>query len=97
MHGQCEIANLSIIDLLKSYVLEVDQQDQWERSLPMVEYMYNNPIHTSMGKTPFEILEGKPKLPLIVKYLGNVFAIDKYSKDLKESFQRVKDAISIIQ
>ena len=63
----------------------------------MVEYAYNNTIHTSTSKTPFEIVEGRPKLPLMVKYLGNVFAADEYSRDLSESFQKVKDAISIVQ
>ena len=63
----------------------------------MVEYAYNNTINTSMGKTSFEIKEGRSKLPLMVKHLGNVFVVDKYSKDLKESFQRVKDSISIAQ
>ena len=88
--GQSEIANLTIIDLLKAYVTEVDQPDQWERCLPMVEYAYNNTIHTCMGKTKLEIIEGRSKLPLIVKCLGNVFAMVEYSKDLKESFQMVK-------
>ena len=72
--GQSEIANLTIIDLLKAYVTKVDHHDQWEKYLPMVEYAYNNTIHTSTGKTPFEIVEGGPKLPLMVKYLGNEFA-----------------------
>ena len=63
----------------------------------MDEYAYNNTIHTSTGKTPFEIMEGWPKLPLMVKYLGNVFAANEYSRDLFESFKKVKDAISIAQ
>ena len=63
----------------------------------MVEYANNNTIHTSMGKTPFEIVKGRPKLPLIIKYLGNVLAADEYSQDLSKSFQKVKDAISIAQ
>ena len=63
----------------------------------MVEYAYNNTIHTSTGKTPFEIVEGQPKVPLMVKYLTNVFAAEEYSRDLSESFQKVKDAISINQ
>ena len=86
MDGQSEIANLTIIDLLKAYVTKVDHRDQWEKYLPMVEYAYNNTIHTSTGKTPFEIVEGKPKLPLMVKYISNVFAADEYSRDLTESF-----------
>ena len=63
----------------------------------MVKYAYKNTIHTSMGKTPFEIVEGRPKIPLMVKYLSNVFATDEYSQDLIKYFQKVKDAISIMQ
>ena len=95
--GQSEIANLTIIDLFKAYGTEVEQRDQWERYLPMVEYAYNNTIHTFTGKTPFEIVKGRPKVPLMVKYLTNVFAAEEYSKDLSKSFQKVKDAISIAQ
>ena len=80
--GQSEIANLTIIDLLKAYVMEVEQRDQWERYLPMVEYA----IHTSTGKTPFEIVKGRPKVSLMVKYLTNVFAAKEYSRDLFELF-----------
>ena len=76
MDGQSEIANLTIIDLLKAYVTEVDQRNQWEKYLPSVEYAYNNTIHSSIGKAPFEVIEGRPKLTLIVKYLGIVFATD---------------------
>ena len=82
--GQSEIANLIIIDLLKAYVTKVDHRDQWEKYLPMVEYASNNTIHTSIGKTSFEIIEGRPKLPLIVKYIGNVFDVDQYSCNYKE-------------
>ena len=93
--GQSQIANLTILDLLKAYVTKVDQREKWKKYLPMVEYAYNNTIHTSTGKTPFEIVKGRPKLPLMVKYLSNVFATDEYSQDLIESFQKVKDVISI--
>ena len=51
--GQSEIANLTIIDLLKAHVIGVDQKDQWEKYLPLVEYAYNNSVHTSTGKAPF--------------------------------------------
>ena len=62
----------------------------------MVEYAYNNTIYTSTGKTPFEIIEGRPKPPLMVKYLSNVFTANEYSRDLTKSFQNVKYAISIV-
>ncbi|MCO5550578.1 hypothetical protein L7F22_004066 [Adiantum nelumboides] len=95
--GQSEIANLTILDLLKSYVTEVDQRSQWEKYLPLVEYAYNNTVHTSTGKAPFEVIEGRSKSPLLLKVHGKIFAADEYSRDLKESFQKIKEAISISQ
>ncbi|MCO5585889.1 hypothetical protein L7F22_039823 [Adiantum nelumboides] len=95
--GQSEIANLAILDLLKSYVTEVDQRSQWEKYLPLVEYAYNNTVHTSTGKAPFEVIEGRPKSPLLLKVHGKIFVADEYSRDLKESFQKIKEAISISQ
>ena len=95
--GQSEIANSTILDLLKAYVTEVDQRSQWEKYLPLVEYAYNNTIHTSTGKAPFEVIEGKSKSPLLLKMHGKIFTADEYSRDLKESFKKIKDAISISQ
>ncbi|MCO5581490.1 hypothetical protein L7F22_035375 [Adiantum nelumboides] len=95
--GQSEIANLMILDLLKSYVKEVDQRSQWEKYLPLVEYAYNNTVHTSTGKAPFEVIEGRSKSPLLLKVHGKIFAADEYSRDLKESFQKIREAISISQ
>ena len=43
--GHNEIANLNIIDLVKAYLMDVDQRYQWNRYLLMVEYAYNNNIH----------------------------------------------------
>ncbi|MCO5612987.1 hypothetical protein L7F22_067260 [Adiantum nelumboides] len=95
--GQSEIANLTVLDLLKAYVTEVDQRSQWEKCLPLVEYAYNNTVHTSTRKAPFEVIEGRPKSPLLLKVHGKIFVADEYSRDLKESFQKIKEAISIAQ
>ena len=67
MDGQSEIVNSGILNILKNYVGEVAQQAQWKQYLPLVEYAYNNTIHSSTSKAPFEIIEGKPKPPLILK------------------------------
>ncbi|MCO5567057.1 hypothetical protein L7F22_020742 [Adiantum nelumboides] len=77
--GQSEIANLKVLDLLKAYVTEVDQCSQWEKYLPLVEYAYNNTVHTSIGKAPYEVIEGRPKSPLLLKVHGKIFAADEYS------------------
>ena len=64
MDGQSEIVNSTILDILKCYV---DKRNQWEAYLPLLEYAYNNTVHTSTRKTPFEITEGLPKIPPILQ------------------------------
>ena len=85
-NGQSEITNFTIIDLIKACVVEVGQSEQWEKYLPLVENTYNNTIHTSIGKAPIELIEGRPKTPLIVKPHEKIFVINEYSKDLKKYF-----------
>lgn len=49
--GQSEQANSTALDLLKCYVH--DHKSQWEQYLPLVEFAYNNTVHTATGKAPF--------------------------------------------
>ena len=95
--GQSEILNSIVLDLLKSYVGEVAQGNQWEQYLPLVEYAYNNAVHNSTGKAPFEITEGRPKLPIILKPHDTIFAADEYVRDISVAFEKLKEAISHAQ
>ena len=98
MDGQSEMVNSIILDLLKCYINEVDQRNQWEKYLPLVEYAYNNTVHSSTGKSPFEVIEAnKPKPPLMLKMKHNIFVANEYVRDIKESFQKIKEAISASQ
>ena len=97
MDGQSEIVNSTILDLLKSYVLEIDQRNKWERYLPLVEYAYNNTVHSSTSKIPFEIIEGKPKPPMLLKMKYNIFVTDEYVRDIQDSFKKIKEVISTLQ
>jgi len=94
MDGQSEIVNSTILDLLKCYVNEVHKRNQWEKYLLLVEYAYNNMVHSSTGKSPFEVIESKPKPPLMLKMKHNIFVADEYVRDIQESFQKIKEAIS---
>ena len=95
--GQSEIVNSIILGLLQCYVNEVDKRNQWEKYLPLVEYAYNNMMHSSTGKSPFDVIEGKPKPPLMLKMKHNIFVADEYVRYIKESFQKIKEAISSLQ
>ena len=95
--GQSEIANSIVLDLLKNYVGEVAQANQWEKYLPLVEYAYNNTIHSVTGKTPFEVIEGRPRLPLILKPHSKIFAADEEVRDIRVAFDKIKESIHLAQ
>jgi len=56
--GQNERVNQVIEDMLRMYVM--DNQTQWERHLPLVEFSYNNSYHSSIGMPPYQALYGRP-------------------------------------
>ncbi|MCO5581284.1 hypothetical protein L7F22_035163 [Adiantum nelumboides] len=89
--GQSEIANATVIDLLKSYVS--DRQSEWEKYLPLVEFVYNNTIHSSIGKAPFEVIYGKPHLPPILLTKEKIFAADEFVRDINTAYTQVQRAI----
>ena len=63
----------------------------------MVEYAYKNTIHTSTGKTPFEIIERQRKVSPILRMKGDIFAADENVRDINDGFQKVRDAIKASQ
>ena len=54
-------------------------------------------MHSSIGKAPFEVIEGRPKLPLMLKPHDKIFAADEYVRDISVAFDKIKDAISKAQ
>ncbi|MCO5589266.1 hypothetical protein L7F22_043232 [Adiantum nelumboides] len=89
--GQSKIANATVLDLLKSYVS--DRQSEWEKYLPLVEFAYNNTIHSSIGKAPFEVIYGKPHLPPILLTKEKIFAADEFVRDIDTAYNQVQRAI----
>ncbi|MCO5588866.1 hypothetical protein L7F22_042826 [Adiantum nelumboides] len=89
--GQSEIANSVVMDFLKSYIS--DQKTQWERYLPLVEFAYNNTLHSSTGKAPFEIVEGAMKVLPILSTKDKIFEADKYTRDLDTAFAKVRETL----
>ena len=49
--GQTERANQTIEEILRAYVDK--WYNDWDQMLSMVEFVYNNTVHTSVGFTPF--------------------------------------------
>ncbi|MCO5558132.1 hypothetical protein L7F22_011709 [Adiantum nelumboides] len=93
--GQSEETNSTILDLLKCYVSE--HKATWEHYLPLVEYAYNNTVHTSTGKAPFEIVEGGKKVPPILQTKDKIFEADKYVHNTDEAYRKIKLALEKTQ
>ena len=49
--GQTKRANRSIEEMLRAYVGK--WQNDWDKRLGMIEFAYNNAVHSSSGFTPF--------------------------------------------
>jgi transposase InsO family protein len=56
--GKTERVNQVMEDMLKMYFM--DNQTQWEKYLPLVDFAYNNSFHSSIGMPPYEALYGRP-------------------------------------
>ncbi|MCO5572734.1 hypothetical protein L7F22_026493 [Adiantum nelumboides] len=93
--GQSEEANSIVLDLLKCYVSE--HKGKWEQYLPLVEYAYNNTVHSSIDKAPFEIVEGGKKVPPILHTKDKIFEADKFVQDMDEMYEKVKVALKKTQ
>ncbi|WP_129357264.1 hypothetical protein [Enterobacter cloacae complex sp. CH23B] len=79
------------MDLLNSYIFY--QKTQWEKYLPLVEFAYNNTIHSLTGKAPFEIIEGAPKVPPFLSTKDKIFQVEQYVRDLDTAFAKVREAL----
>ena len=55
--GQTERANWSIEEMLRAYVGK--RQNDWDERLGMMEFAYNNSVHSSSGYTPFYLFYGR--------------------------------------
>ena len=89
--GQSKIENSTVLDILKCYV--ADQKSEWEKYLPLVEFAYNNTVHSSTRKAPFEIIYEKVILPPILRTKDEILATDEYVRDLETAFSQVRTAI----
>lgn len=56
-YEKSEVTNISMLDLLKTYV--INNQIQLKMFLPLVEFTYNNTAHFAIGKHKFQLFTQK--------------------------------------
>ena len=55
--GQTERASRAIEEIMRAYVGR--RYNDWDKRLSMVEFVYNNVVHSSIGFTPFYLCYGR--------------------------------------
>ena len=55
--GQLERVIQVLEDMLRSCV--IDYEGSWDRHIPLVEFVYNNSFHSSIGMAPYEAIYGR--------------------------------------
>ena len=93
--GQTERTNQTMEDMLRACVLDFGKD--WEKSLPLCEFAYNNSYHSSIGMAPFEALYGrKCKTPICWEEIGvRSFHGPSVISDTSEKVKRIIDRLKI--
>src|SRR5258708_1992570 len=78
-HGQMERINQEIQAYLRVFMSH--QQDDWADWLPLVEFMYNNKVHSATHWTPFKLDAGQhPCLGLEPMRTSTIEAADAFTR-----------------
>ena len=83
--GQTERANRSIEEMMRAYVGR--RQNDWDERLGMIEYAYNNSVHSSSGYSPFYLCYGRHPLSpvqLLSQAESKNAAADAFLRQLEE-------------
>ena len=96
--GQTERANRSIEEMLRAYVGK--HQNDWDDRLGMIEFAYNNSIHSSSGFTPFYLCYGRhPVSPvnLLSQVKSKNEAADSFLHQLEEDLAQALENLNRAQ
>ena len=74
-------------------------RDQWDKNLALVEFVYNNSYHSSIGMAPFEALYGRPcKSPLSWLEAGESRLIGSaLAQDCSEKIKLIQQRMQVPQ
>src|ERR1041385_2802796 len=95
--SQVERVNQILEDMLRSCVISFGKN--WEKSLPFVEFAYNNSFQSSLNMAPFELLYGRRcRTPLNWSETGErqFFGPDMI-KEAEEQVRIVRDQLKAAQ
>ncbi|MCH86853.1 transposon Tf2-1 polyprotein, partial [Trifolium medium] len=79
--GQTEVINRCLESYLRCFASE--QPKSWSHWVPWAEFWYNTTYHTSIGRTPFEVVYGR-QAPNLIRFLSNETKVPAVALELNE-------------
>jgi hypothetical protein len=79
--GQTEVVNRCLETYLRCFI--TDQPRNWIAWLHWAEYWFNTSYHSSTGKTPFEVVYGRPP-PVITRWVQGETRVETVQRDLAD-------------
>jgi hypothetical protein len=90
--GQTERVNQEIEQYLRMFANQ--RQDDWAEWLPLAQFAYNNHIHSSTRRTPFEIVTGRhPRMGVEPRRTTRVEAVEEFSQRMKKVMEETRSAL----
>ena len=90
--GQTERVNQEIEQYLRIFINQ--RQDDWAEWIPLAEFAYNNRIHSSTRRTPFELDSGQhPRMGTEPRMTTNVEAAEEFVERIQKATEEAKAAL----
>lgn len=89
----CEIANKSIVNAIRSYVTQHQDQRVWDAEISAIVCALNCHIHTTTNMSPFYALYGHEMILNGGEYAQIVDVNDKSNEDLTEKHTTIRNSI----
>jgi hypothetical protein len=90
--GQTERVNQELEQYIRIFILE--QQDNWNKLLPLGEFQYNNHVHSVMQTVPFLIDHRQlPCMGFKPRQESKVEAVNEFVGHMKEGLEEAQSAL----
>ena len=90
--GQMERTNQELEQYLRMYINH--RQNNWAKWLAMVEFAFNNKVHTATKTSPFQVNYGRElRMGFDIRKKGKNEKVEEFVKEMKERHEETKAAL----
>ena len=90
--GQMERTNQELEQYLRMYVNH--RQNNWAKWLAMIEFAFNNKVHTATKMSPFQVNYGRePRIGFDIRKKRKNEKAEEFVKEMKERYEEARAAL----